>query len=204
VAVELIAGGREKAPAHGPVGSVHEAELLVAEQDVERVISAEVLSQVSDAYWRFLGRISLGLLRKHAEPGHESLVVVLRQAALLRLDAPTYREDSENASVTWPIDRGLLVAREGWGRGSLAISLRRAARDPRRSGDARVLMRMEVVGYYPRCRGHGRFTPVGTWIYANTQAQIHRFVLRGFMRSLAGLELPPAAATPVVREHGEL
>ena len=52
-------------------------------------------------------------------------------------------------------------------------------------------MRMEVAGYYPRCRGGGWFTPVGTWLYVQTQARIHRLVMRGFMRSLAGVDLSP-------------
>ncbi|HEY7150634.1 MAG TPA: hypothetical protein VH391_03040 [Solirubrobacterales bacterium] len=203
VAVDLIAGGREKAAARGPVASVHESELLVTEEYLQRVLSMEVLRQISAAYWRFLRRISLGLLRKHAESTHESLVVVLPRAALLRFQSPRYQEGSDSAAVTWPIDRGLLVAPEGRGRGSLRISLQRVPSSPRRPRQARVLMRMEVVGYYPWCRGRGWFAPVGTWLYAHTQAEVHRLVLRGFMRSLAGLELPSApAGVAVLRESG--
>jgi hypothetical protein len=51
--------------------------------------------------------------------------------------------------------------------------------------------RMEVDGYYPRIRAGGWFAPVGVWLYGQTQARIHRLVFRGFLRSLAGLELPP-------------
>ena len=57
---------------------------------------------------------------------------------------------------------------------------------------ARFLVRMEVEGYYPRIRGGGWFAPAGAWLYGQTQARIHRLVFRGFLRSLAGLELPPS------------
>jgi hypothetical protein len=57
-----------------------------------------------------------------------------------------------------------------------------------------MLARMEVADYYPRIRGGGWFAPIGAWIYAHTQARIHRLVMRGFLRSLATLELAPVKA----------
>ena len=36
---------------------------------------------------------------------------------LLRFGAPQYETDEGEGRVTWPIDRGLLVAREGRGQG---------------------------------------------------------------------------------------
>jgi hypothetical protein len=200
--VELIASGREEVAQRGPVGSVHEAELLVAPEAVERLLARGFLKQVAAEYWRFLGRISLGLLRVRREPDHQSLVLLLTQAVLLRFRAPRYTEGPGWAEVAWQIDRGLLVARAGRGRGSLRIRVERGPLEGRTPGEARLLMRMEVTGYHPRCRGDGRFAPLGAWIYGHTQAQIHRLVLRGFMRSLAGLEFSPRPATaPVPAEQ---
>jgi hypothetical protein len=200
--VEVIAGGHEEVAQRGPVGSVHEAELLVEPEAVESLLAADFLKQVAVAYWRFLGRISLGLLRVRREPDHQSLVLLLTRAVLLRFRAPRYNEGPDWAEVAWQIDRGLLVARAGRGRGSLRIRIQRGALDSQKPGEARLLMRMEVTGYHPRCRGDGRFAPLGAWIYGHTQAQIHRLVLRGFMRSLAKLEFSPKPATaPVPAEQ---
>jgi hypothetical protein len=189
--VELISARREEVARRGPVGSVHDAELLVPPGALAGLLTTRFLRRVAWAYWRFLGRISLGLLRVRSEPGHQAIVLLLPRPALLRFRAPRYRGGSDWAEVAWDIDRGLLVAREGRGRGSLRIRIQQAARDREEAGRARLLMRMEVDGYYPRCRGGGWFAPVGAWLYAQTQARIHRLVIRAFMRSLAGVDLSP-------------
>ena len=118
---------------------------------------------------------------------------------LLRFHAPSYRAGSDWAEVAWCIDQGLLVAREGRERGSLRIRIQQIERDGEQAGRARLLMRMEVDGYYPRCRGGRWFLPVGTWLYAQTQARIHRLVMRGFMRSLAQLNLSQRGTGGLVR-----
>ena len=186
--VELLARGQEETQRTGPVSSVHEAELLVPADAEPLLLTTSFMERVAWAYRGFLGRVSFGLLRTRTEPGFEALVLLVPWPPLLRFHAPSYRADSDWAEVAWDIDRGLLVAREGRGRGSLRIRIQQIARDGEEAGRARFLMRMEVDGYYPRCRGGGWFTPVGTWLYAQTQARIHRLVMRGFMRSLARFE----------------
>lgn len=190
--VELVAGGREAVARRGPVGSVHDAELLVPPEALAGLLTTSFLKRVASAYWRFLGRISLGLLRVRSEPRHQ-VIVLFPRLALLRFGAARYRGGSDWAEVGWDIDRGLLVAREGRGRGSLRIRIQHVVHDGEVAGRARILMRMEVDGYYPRCRGGGWFAPVGTWLYAQTQARIHRLVMRRFLRSLARLNLSPRA-----------
>ena len=141
-------------------------------------MSAGFLERIAHAYWRFLGRISLGFLRVRSEPGHESIVPLIPRVALLRFLPARYSGDPDRAEVEWRIDRGLLVASGGRGRGSLRIHLERRAPGRAERGRARLLMRMEVAGYYPRLRGPGWFAPLGAWLYAHTQAQVHRLVLR--------------------------
>jgi hypothetical protein len=51
---------------------------------------------------------------------------------------------------------------------------------------------MEVENFYPSFRGGGRFARFGSLLYSQTQLRIHRWVTRGFLRSLANLDLPPA------------
>lgn len=196
--VELIPGGREQVARRGPVGSVHEAELVTAPEAVGPLLTTGFVRRAAGAYWRYLGRISLGLLRVRSEPGHQSLVLLLPGAALLRFGPPRYRDGPDWAEVEWGIDRGLLVAAEGRGRGSLRTRVQRVTNGDR-AGTARLRVRMEVDGYYPRCRGRGWFAPLGTWIYGRTQARIHRLVMRGFLRSLAGLGPTSGAAEAVAR-----
>jgi hypothetical protein len=202
--VELIPGGREKVVRSGPVGSIHEAELVVPSAAVASILSAAFLDRVARAYWRFLRRISLGLLRVRPGPERESIVQLVSGVAVLGFRPARYSADSERAEVEWAIDDGLLVAREGRGLGSLRIRLERRHPDHVERGRARLLMRMEVAGYHPRLRGPRWFAPLGAWIYAHTQAQVHRLVLRSFMRSLGGFELSPRTAdAPVpVRQGG--
>ena len=139
--------------------------------------------------------LSFGLLWVRSEADHASSIVLLFPwAALLRFRAPRYSEGSDWAEVGWDIERGLLVARQGRGRGSLRIRIQRAAHDEWKNGNARLLMRMEVEGYYPRIRGGGWFARAGAWLYGQTQARIHRLVFRQFLRSLAGLELTPSGS----------
>jgi hypothetical protein len=71
---------------------------------------------------------------------------------------------------------------------------KQVAHDGEDAGRARLLVRMEVDGSYPRCRGGGWFAPVGTWLYVQTQARVHHFVMRRFVRSLVRLELSPSRA----------
>ena len=79
------------------------------------------------AYWAYLSRISLGILRVVYEPDARTVVVLSRRLPLLRFHVPDYETEAERASVTWRIERGLLVAREGEaeGQGFLRISVRR-------------------------------------------------------------------------------
>ncbi len=205
IGVELLPSGREETPQRGPTASIHEADLRVSAEAASCLLSASFLERVAAAYRRFLSRRFWGLLRVRLEPGYESVVFIVPRPSLLRLRAPVYGEGLDWAEVRWDIDRGLLVATAGQGRGSLRIRTWRRERPAGDGGGVPVLVRMEVEGYYPRLRGKGRFAPIRTWFYANTQARIHRHVMRGFLRSLIALELPPSGArssVPIRRVGG--
>jgi hypothetical protein len=195
LAVELIPGGREEVPRRGPLGSVQEAELRGSREAVDRLLGEDSLRRLGSAYWRYLGRISLGLLRVCSGPDHRLLSLRLPPAALLRFAAPRYRCGPDWAEVGWGIEGGLLVAREGRGRGSLRIRLQRPGGAEQGEG-GRLLIRMAVDDYYPRLRGRGRLARAGAWLYARTQAGIHRLAMRGFLRSLARAEPCAAGAEP--------
>ena len=129
---------------------------------------------------------------------------VSRQEMIDALTKPEYEFKRDGGTVTWPINRGVLVARRGRGRGYLRLTVRRKpAEDGAR--EVTVVVSSEVVNFYPTLA-----TRIGRWIYEQTQLRIHVIVTHAFLRSLANLELEPsrvgalraaaeAAISPVVR-----
>jgi hypothetical protein len=181
----------EQVPQSGAIGSLQEAELLLPEPVLERLWTTEHLERLARAYWRYLNRISLGLLRVVYERDARSVVLLVRALALLRFGAPRYRTTASGGSVEWPIERGLLVAREGRGSGFLRIDVERQP-DGAPPGQARLTVGLAVRNFYPWLRGSGRVARFGTWLYGATQVRIHAIISRGFLRSLARLDLPPS------------
>lgn len=184
------AGG--PAGADGPVRSVQAAEFELPLDYLERSWHTEYLERLARAYWTYLERISLGALRVVYGPYSRTVVLLSRRLPLLRFRAPSYETAPGLGQVTWPIERGVLVAPAGRGRGCLRISIRRVEDPTVPQGRALVRVAAEVANFYPGLRLSGPLTRLGTWIYNQTQARIHRLVTTGFLRSLARLELPPS------------
>jgi hypothetical protein len=185
--------GAERVPESGAVESAQEAEVVLPRALLERLWRPEYLERLARAYWRFLSRISLGLIRVVYEPDARTVVLLSPRLPLLRFHAPEYEASPDSGCVTWRIERGLLVAREGRGKGHLRIRVRRVADEPGPSESrATVHVRLEVRNFYPWLRGSGRFARFGTWLYAQTQLRLHILICNAFLRSLARLDLPPS------------
>lgn len=183
------AGGA--AGADGPVSTVQAAEFEVPLAFLDEVWGPEYLERLARSYWEYLERISLGILR--VEYGRSSRTVVLlhRRLPLLRFRRPQYETATGLGQVTWPIERGILVAPGGRGRGFLRITVRRL--DSTASGGerhARIQIAAAVSNFYPGLRFGGQLARIGAWFYNQTQMRIHVLVTRGFLRSLARLEFP--------------
>jgi hypothetical protein len=169
----------------GSTASKQVAEVTLPRRELDRLWSPEYLERLARTYWRFIERVSLGLLRILYTPDSREVVILRRPFVLLRFQAPRYEIESDSGTVTWPIDRGLLVARHGRGRGYLRLNVRRA---PDAEGDeVTVTVTSEVVSFYPMIAAR-----VGRWIYDQTQLRIHVIVTHAFLRSLANLELEPS------------
>jgi len=190
--------------ADGGVGSRQVAEVTVPRAELEKIWSPEYLERLARTYWSFLSRFSLGLIRVLYGEDSREVVLVTRPFVLLRFRKPVYEVDFDGGTVTWPIDRGVLVARQGRGRGFLRLTVRR---EPVSDGASEVTVTVssEVVSFYPTIAA--RFS---RWIYEQTQLRIHILVTHAFLRSLANLELEPsrvgalraaaeAAITPAAR-----
>jgi hypothetical protein len=188
----------------GAVGSRQVAEVSLPRGELEKIWSPEYLERLARTYWSFLSRFSLGLIRVVYSEHSRDVVFLRRPFVLLRFHKPEYEIDADGGTVTWPINRGVLVARRGRGRGFLRLGVRRepVADD---SDEVTLLVSSEVVNFYPTLA-----TRLGRWIYEQTQLRIHVLVTHAFLRSLANLELEPsrvgalraaaeAAITPAAR-----
>lgn len=171
----------------GAIGSKQAAELTLPRAELERMWSPEYLERLARTYWSFLTRFSLGILRVLYSEDAREVVVLTRPFVLLRFRKPEYTMGADGGTVTWPIDKGVLVAPAGRGRGYLRLSV---CRDPAAEGEEVVAtVTSEVVNFYPLIAGWGWFSTVGRLIYNQTQLRIHVLVTHAFMRSLANLEL---------------
>ena len=166
----------------GAVRSAQMAELTLAERDFERLWNATNLENLARTYWRFLSRVTLGLIRVVYGENERSVVLLGRPITLLRFDAPEYVLDREYGSVRWQIRDGLLVARSGRGCGFLALAVTHLGADS--DGRQRVLIEVEVANFYPSIAA-GFSVPA----YEVTQSAIHVLVTHAFLRSLANLDL---------------
>lgn len=177
-------------PQTGAVDSVQEAEVLLPQASLEPLWTREQLERLARSYWRYLRRVSLGLLRVVYEPDARTVVVLVRPLAVLRFGAPRYEAGTSGGSVEWRIERGVLVAKEGRGSGFLRIAVERSSASAP-PGQARLVVSVAVRNFYPWLRGSGRFARFGSRLYSATQLRIHVIITRGFLRSLARLDLPP-------------
>jgi hypothetical protein len=184
--VRIVRVPQSDASPDGAVGSRQVAEVTLPRSELERIWSPEYLERLARTYWSFLSRFSLGLLRVLYSEDSREVVFLTRPFVLLRFRKPQYQIDANGGTVTWPIDRGVLVAARGRGRGFLRLGVRR---EPVADGadEVTLLVSSEVVNFYPVIAA--RFS---RWIYEQTQLRIHVIVTHAFLRSLANLELEPS------------
>ena len=168
----------------GAVRSVQSAELSVSHADLDRLWNATNLENLARTYWRFLSRVTLGLIRVRYGENERSVVALVRPLTLLRFDAPEYDVGADHGAVSWRIRDGLLVARAGRGSGFLRIEVRRLNPDAPLAEEAKLGIEVEVANFYPSIAA-GFSTPV----YELTQSFLHVLVTHGFLRSLATLDL---------------
>ncbi len=162
----------------GAVRSVQTAELSLPEGALRGLWSPAHLERLARTYWRYLSRVTLGLVRVRYSESRRFVVLLVAPLKLLTFLAPEDEIEPDHGVVRWRIERGLLVARAGrGGRGHLQIDVRRLpAVTP---GWARLRVEVEVENFYPSIAAG-----LGRWLYDATQSRIHVLVTNGFLRSL--------------------
>jgi len=174
----------------GSVTSLDTADVRLPRSELERLWTPEYLERLARSYWRFLTRVSLGVLRVLYTPSSREIAVLTRPFVLLRFLPPQYDIRPDAGSVTWSIERGLLVAPRGRGRGYLRLTVERQGDDE--GPEATVTVTSEVANFYPRIAGSGWFARIGRVVYGFTQLRAHVIVTHAFLRSLAKLDLEPS------------
>jgi hypothetical protein len=178
----------------GAVRSVQTADVTLPEAELAALWTPMHLERLARTYWKYLSRVSLGLIRVRYTDDERAVVLLGRPLVLLRFHAPDYEMSAQRGIVRWRIRDGVLVAQRD--HGHLEIDVRRLPDE--RPGVARAHVELEVSNFYPMLA-----TRVARWFYANTQSRIHVLVGHGFLRSLARLELEESAVGRFAEPAGD-
>lgn len=198
--VQIVDVPESAAKPDGAVTTKQAARVTLPRAELDSIWAPQYLERLARTYWRFLTRVTLGILRVRYTPHSREIVVFGRPLVLLTFHAPEYRTGDDFGMVTWRIKRGLLVAPAGRGKGFLRITVERPARDA--GGDTVTgTVTSEVANFYPTIAGWGAFARFGAHLYRVTQLNIHVVVTHAFLRSLARLDLAPSRVGSLVGEQ---
>lgn len=175
--------------ATGAVRSAQTADVVIDAEALAHIWTPEHLERLARTYWRFLTRVTLGLVRVHYGEDTRAIVLLAPPFRLLTFRAPEYEMDRLHGLVRWRIERGLLVSKRGRGGGYLQIVVRRdgtqrPAAELHGARAERLSVEVEVANFYPAIA-----LSIGRRIYNATQSRVHVIITYAFLRSLARLDL---------------
>lgn len=168
----------------GSVRSIQAATITTRDGELDAIWTPMYLERLARTYWKYLSRVSLGLIRVEYTPTERKVVLLRRPFVLLSFRAPEYETSDGRGIVRWRIRSGLLAARRD--QGYLEIDVRRT--HPEKPGTDQAHVEVEVANFYPAI-AHW----IARWFYKATQSRIHVFITHGFLRSLARRELEMSA-----------
>jgi hypothetical protein len=202
--VHILGKPENSSAPDGSVTTKQVADVVLPQSELDRIWNAEYLERLARTYWRFLTRVSLGLIRVKYGPDSREIVLVTRPFRLLTFKAPEYETEATKGTVTWRIKEGLLVAPHGRGKGYLRISVeRREDWSDGEGGLQAARVSSEVGNFYPTIAGWGWFASIGQFVYRITQLAIHAVVTNAFFRSLARLDLAPSVVGALRQQAAE-
>jgi hypothetical protein len=170
--------------AGGGVRSIQAATVTTPDGELDAIWTPMYLERLARTYWKYLSRVSLGLIRVEYTETERRVVLLRRPFVLLRFRAPEYTIGDGRGIVRWRIRDGVLVAKRD--EGFLEIDVRRLQSETPGTDQAHV--EVEVNNFYPAIA-----TWIARWFYKQTQSRIHVLVTHGFLRSLANRELEMSA-----------
>jgi hypothetical protein len=177
----------------GAVRSIQAANVDMPEGELIELWKPNNLERLARTYWKYLSRVTLGIIRVTYTDEERAVVVIARPLVLLRFHAPEYDISGDRGIVQWRIQDGLLVSKRN--EGYLEIDVKRMESD--RQGYGRVHVEVEIANFYPAIA-----TWVARWVYVQTQSRIHVLVTHGFLRSLARMQLEESAVGRFANRDG--
>src|SRR5689334_2794677 len=142
--------------ARGAVRSIQGADVTMPKGELEAIWTPLYLERLARTYWKYLSRVTLGLIRVEYSPTERAVVLIARPFVLLRFHPPEYEMSGERGIVRWNIVDGVLVSKRN--HGYLEIDVLRCASD--RPGYVRVHVEVEVANFYPAIA-----TWMARWVY---------------------------------------
>jgi hypothetical protein len=190
--VNIVATPQGSSTEDGSVTTKQIADVTIPRAELDKLWRAEYLERLARTYWVFLSRFTLGLIRVLYTPEGREVVLLARPLRLLTFRPPEYETLPNRGTVTWRIEKGILVAPQGRNKGHLRVCVERPQPDP--GGDeVKARVSSEVANFYPAIAQSWvprKLARLGAWLYQQTQLRIHVIVTNAFLRSLARLELP--------------
>src|SRR3712207_8961194 len=114
----------------GAVRSIQAADITMPEAELEAIWTPMHLERLARTYWKFLSKVTLGLVRVAYTPAERFVVLVAYPLVLLSFHAPEYELSADRGTVRWRIQKGLLVDRRGHeGDGFLRSEARRVGKE---------------------------------------------------------------------------
>ena len=128
----------------GAVRSVQAANVEMPEDELLALWQPVNLERLARTYWKYLSRVTLGIIRVTYTEQERLVVVIGRPLVLLRFHAPEYDMGDERGIVQWKIQDGLLVSQRNEGFLEIDVRADRARAgglraDPRRGRDRELL-----------------------------------------------------------------
>ena len=122
--------------------------------ELERIWNTEYLERLARTYWRFLTRVSLGLIQVEYGPDSREIVLVTKPFVLLRFFAPEYETDQQRRHGHLADQQGP-AGRAAGPRQGLPADRGRAPRRPEHRERDRAARRLRGRELLPAARGLG-------------------------------------------------
>lgn len=190
VRIEGLTDDTGRDPASGAVHSIQTATITTPTARLDAIWSPRHLERFARAYWQYMERFSLNLIRVLYDEDGRYVCVLHRRLCVLGFGVPEYEFGGGRGVVRWPIRGGMLAAR-GRDQGFLELEVQRddgVASASDGEPMTRVRVELEVAHFYPRMSSR-----LAYWIYQHTQSRYHVLLAYGFIRSLGRAELPESA-----------
>src|SRR6476620_6898693 len=86
---------------NGSVRSIQGADVVLPADELDKLWVPENLERLARTYWRFLTRVTLGIIRVKYTERERYVCLLFRPFVLLSFQAPEYEMDAERGIVRW-------------------------------------------------------------------------------------------------------